>query len=332
MFKASLTTIIVALVLQSGAMAQIYVKNPGNVGIGFSAPAIKLHVNGDNVFQQRITSTGAFAGLYMKSSAATKQLGLHYGSDGTAGLGTNSLRFGRYDPNGDQFGNGWQANPVVFDLDAPDGSLTVDESGTVGIGTTTPYSGYKLDVIGTAKATMLEVNSGTEDGGRLVLRSQGHPDWRIRNFNGLGFFPGEGAPTALWLDNSGTVGIGVMYTEGYKVKVDGSIRAASFVGNSGKPWADYVFDSAYKLPSLPEVKSYISQNHHLFEVPSEEEVNKNGVNVIDNQVILLKKIEELTLYTIEQHEKQQQFEKDLKELKVENAALKATIKELLKKN
>lgn len=332
MFKARSITIIGALAIQAGAMAQIHVKAPGDVGIGTNTPSIKLHVNGGNIFQQQITSSAAFSGLFMKSNAATKKLGLHFGSDGPTGLGTNTLRFGRYDINGDQFGNGWQGNPVVFDLDAPDGSLTVGELGNVGIGTIAPFSAYKLDVIGTVRATMLEINTGTEDGGRLVLRSEGHPDWRIRNFNGLGFFPGEGAPTSLWLDNSGTVGIGVQYTEGHKMKVEGSIKATKFVASSLNEYADYVFDSTYQLPSLSEVKNFISQHHHLPDVPSENEVKRDGLNVGDHQVILLKKIEELTLYTIEQHEKQQQFEKELQEIREENAALRSEIKELKTKS
>jgi hypothetical protein len=255
MFKAGLTTILGALVLQTGALAQIHVKNPGNVGIGNTTPTTKLDISGQNVFQQRIASSGTFAGLYMKSGTATRQLGLHFGSDGCCGVGSNTLRFGRYDLNGNELGNGWQANVVIFDLDGPDASLLVDESGNVGIG---------------------------------------------------------------------------VFNPGYKLHVNGQVRASSFVAD-GNTWADFVFDSSYQLPSLAEVKNYINQHHHLPEVPSAEKVKKDGVNLNDNQVLLLKKIEELTLYVIEQNEKQQLFEKELKAIREENAALKTEVKELKNK-
>jgi hypothetical protein len=89
-----------------------------------------------------------------------------------------------------------------------------------------------------------------------------------------------------------------------------------------------VFDSTFQLPTLPEVKNYINQYHHLPDVPSAEEVNRNGINICDNQVILLKKIEELTLYAIDQNEKLQLIEKKLNDLTVENAVQKAAIKDL----
>jgi hypothetical protein len=59
-----------------------------------------------------------------------------------------------------------------------------------------------------------------------------------------------------------------------------------------------VFDPAYKLHSLSFVKKYIEQNHHLPEVPSAKEMQTNGLDVAGNQMKLLQKVEELTLYTI----------------------------------
>jgi hypothetical protein len=298
MFKAGLTTIIGALVFQTGALAQIYVKNPGDVGIGISTPSTKLHVNGD------ITAGSANGGYHLiVNDVATARWA----------LGTGDYAF--------HIASDYPVTTTWVD------KFVISREGNVGIGTTTPSVYYKLDVVGAAKASLIEINSGTEDGGRLIFRSEGHPEWRVRNANGLGFFPGEGNPTSLWLDNSGTVGIGVQYTEGHKMKVAGSVRATSFVAN-GNTWADYVFDPGYHLPSLPEVKNYITQHHHLPDVPSTEEVKKDGVNISDNQVLLLKKVEELTLYAIDQNEKLQLIEKKLNDLMKENAVQKAEIKDL----
>ena len=65
-------------------------------------------------------------------------------------------------------------------------------------------------------------------------------------------------------------------------------------------WADYVFKKDYKLMPLNEVEKYYKTNNHLPEVPSEKEVKEKGLNVGDISVTLLKKIEELTLYMVEQ--------------------------------
>jgi hypothetical protein len=66
---------------------------------------------------------------------------------------------------------------------------------------------------------------------------------------------------------------------------------------------DYVFKKDYALMPLSEVEKYYKANQHLPEVPSEKEVKENGLNVGDMNVILLKKIEELTLYTVELEKK-----------------------------
>jgi hypothetical protein len=63
-------------------------------------------------------------------------------------------------------------------------------------------------------------------------------------------------------------------------------------------WSDYVFNTDYKLMPLNELKTYIEENKHLPDVPSAEEVNKTGINLGQMDATLLKKIEELTLYTL----------------------------------
>jgi len=63
-------------------------------------------------------------------------------------------------------------------------------------------------------------------------------------------------------------------------------------------WPDYVFHKDYFLRSLPEIENYIQQHQHLPGVPSAADVEKEGLDLGDNQVALLKKIEELTLYII----------------------------------
>jgi len=79
-------------------------------------------------------------------------------------------------------------------------------------------------------------------------------------------------------------------------------------------WPDFVFDKDYNLLSLSEIEQYIKQNHRLPNIPSAKEIEENGVNLGEMQGKLLLKIEELTLYTIEQQKLIEGLEKRLSEI------------------
>ena len=90
------------------------------------------------------------------------------------------------------------------------------------------------------------------------------------------------------------------------------------------PTADFVFANDYKLPTLESVEKHIKEKKHLPEIASAITMEKEGVNIGEFQIKLLQKIEELTLYTIEQNKKLEQQNKQVEELK-------AQMKILLKK-
>ena len=91
----------------------------------------------------------------------------------------------------------------------------------------------------------------------------------------------------------------------YKMAVAGGIitEKIRIATNGTAFWADFVFDPSYKLRTLSEVAQYIKLNKHLPDVPSTAEVNKEGIDLAQTQAILLQKVEELTLYVIEQNKK-----------------------------
>lgn len=72
------------------------------------------------------------------------------------------------------------------------------------------------------------------------------------------------------------------------------------------PTADFVFEETYRLPKLEEVEKHIKEKRHLPEIASAKEMEKEGVNIGEFQIKLLQKIEELTLYTIEQNKQLRQ--------------------------
>ncbi len=111
------------------------------------------------------------------------------------------------------------------------------------------------------------------------------------------------------IKEDGTVGIGTNTPQSL-LSVNGEITCKG-IEVTANGWPDYVFYKDYNLLPLDSVKNYINQNGHLPDVPSEKTIEKNGINLGEMDAILLRKIEELTLYMIE--------------LKKENAELKRAV-------
>jgi len=143
--------------------------------------------------------------------------------------------------------------------------------------------------------------------------------YRLMVKNGASKFEG-----AVYVDTN--LGIGTSnFTDGadtYRLSVKGKVRAEEIkVYNT---WADYVFSPAYELPSLKQVENYIAQNGHLQNVPSAKEITEKGLKLGEMAKIQQEKIEELTLYLIQQNKQMEeqrlyliQQNKEIEELKVQ---------------
>jgi hypothetical protein len=107
------------------------------------------------------------------------------------------------------------------------------------------------------------------------------------------------------------------------VYVNGNLWAKQIVVALANPWPDYVFKPVYHLPSLSEVKIFIDQNQHLPDMPSAENVSKDGLNLGEMLRLQTKKIEELTLYLIEK-------EQQIKEIKAAQQISNQKLQEQLK--
>lgn len=112
----------------------------------------------------------------------------------------------------------------------------------------------------------------------------------------------------LIVDNQ--IAIGTTVQSGYSLAVCGKIRATEVKVNAASEWCDYVFEEDYDLRDLSEVDAFIKKNKHLPEIPSAKVVDKEGIEVSAMMVLMMKKIEELTLYTIEQEKRINQLEKN----------------------
>lgn len=114
----------------------------------------------------------------------------------------------------------------------------------------------------------------------------------------------------------GRTAIGSSYVApGYKLAVNGKIITEEVVVQLRASWPDYVFSNNYNLKPLSEIEEYIKANNHLQNIPSAIEIEKNGVSIGNIVAKQMEKIEELTLYLIEQHKQIEELKKQMEALK-----------------
>lgn len=122
------------------------------------------------------------------------------------------------------------------------------------------------------------------------------------------------AYNALKISGTGLVGIGTDNPDGYKLAVAGKMITEEVVVQLKATWPDYVFEDGYRLRPLSDLAEFIKVNRHLPDVPTGDEVGE-GVSLGEMNVVLLKKIEELTLYLIEQKNEIDELRTEVNRLK-----------------
>lgn len=111
----------------------------------------------------------------------------------------------------------------------------------------------------------------------------------------------------------GSVGIGTT-TPDTKLTVNGTVHAKEVRVDLNGALADYVFEPNYELAPLSDVQTFIQENRHLPNMPSAAQAERNGVSLGEMQNLLLQKIEELTLYTLQQENRIKELEDKLNSL------------------
>jgi chitodextrinase len=110
------------------------------------------------------------------------------------------------------------------------------------------------------------------------------------------------------------LGVGTQNTRGFTMAVAGGILAEELTIELQANWPDYVFNKGYTLPTLEVVERHIQERGHLINVPSASEIKASGLKVGEMQSVLMEKIEELMLYTIEQEKRIKALEAEILKL------------------
>ncbi|MBD3332022.1 hypothetical protein GF356_04160 [candidate division GN15 bacterium] len=267
----------------------------GRVGLGTTNPIVEIHVkdgdgptvrleqdgssgstpqtwdvagNGDSFFVRDVTN-GSKLPFRIKPGAADDSIFI--AADGDIGMGTDG-------PSGD-IGDvtGTQAKLHVRSTEA-----TLSRPGLLYVENASPTAGYRY-LLALKNAAGGGMGFRFVDGSTAIDTNNIGGEYRI-NFE-------DGDNQELSLDAAGNL------------TIDGQLTTAT------QTIPDYVFDESYELMSLAELQDFIQSNGHLPRIPTADEyAQRGGVNVSELQILLLEKIEELTLYTLEQNKRIEQLE------------------------
>jgi hypothetical protein len=280
--------------------------NIGFVGIGTMNPQQNLHIKGvtygDNNNPPVLSAVVRLEDVYNSSAQPAPPPRTAYWD-----IAASSHREGLY-----------------FSTDQGTGTSTplevmrLTESGQIVMGSTgncsTPTN-IKLIVDG----HMLLTDGPTGEPRSIYWGYQCQPEWGIeynQYDHGLNFWNPNTSSSGLvnyrlfLQDGTGYVGIGTNAPK-YELDVCGTIRAQEIILELNTACPDYVFEPEYQLKSFEELRQFIEENGHLPDVPSAKETEENGISVSEMNMILLQKIEELTLYILDLEEQMTEMQKKL---------------------
>lgn len=257
------------------ASHSLFISADEDVGLGTSLPQTKLHLVDTNSptirFEQ--TASGGFP-------QQTWDLLANHGNVYLRDLNLDTIPF------------------AVF-KNAPSNSLRVTQEGNIGNGTASvdaPLHIFRSD--GTARIKVEETSQTAQVREMMEMRNNGGSYFTLTNTNTgrSWYFAHEHNPQGRFMLSHSDGGLQMSLTPGGDMRILGRYYA----GGTQLNVPDYVFGADYALRPLSEVKAFIAENSHLPEVPSAAQIKAEGLDMTEMQLTLLKKIEELTLYTLEQ--------------------------------
>lgn len=315
----------------SGHKDLMIIKSNGNIGVGNTTPDSKLHLSSTDEIVLKLEAD-------TDNSNESHNSRIEMSQDG--GLVKAFVGFDETNHGSNKFVIG-STNGSLSHRDA---FVLNTGNGYIGMGTFSPSSQLHIDQDINNRVGLKVVNSNTGENARTDLRlgngneakdllitknsdgrttnggTQGASIWNIQG--NLRLIAGSGGRGIYVADPTGNVGIGTE-SPSSKLDVAGGIKANQVTLAIGS-FPDYVFKPGYDLLSVDEVEKYIRENGRLPKMPSENEVKAQGMDVGQINVLLVEKVEELTLYLIEQQKQIDRLNQKLNQL---NSAIEVTKKD-----
>jgi len=344
--------LLIALIgVSFGIKAQNTFPTNGNVGIGTTNPTSQLNVGTSTT---NSPSTIAQFGTSVTSGEARVLSLVNSGGGSNQSTSLDFHNGAAWSPTGkiqvQQLGTDTKSKLHFFTYNSGlKNRMTINENGYVGIGTSNPTSQLNIGTSTTnSPSTIAQFGTSVTSGEARVLslvNSGGgsNQSTSLDFHNGAAWSPtgkiqvqqlgtdtksklhfftyNNGLKNRMTINENGYVGIGTINPDS-ELAVNGKIHTkevkVDLIG-----WSDFVFENDYKLPTLAEVEQHIKDKGHLKDIPSAENVKENGILLGKMDSKLLQKIEELTLYTIEQEKRLNSIDLKNETLEKENEILKA---------
>lgn len=335
----------------NGTNNMVLTYDPSYLGLGVMTPESDLHIHSDVTFipgsdggveggDQNITTKGLV--MPKLTSESVIRLTNHYtgitDNDGflIKSYGSDAILTNKEDGHLKLYNNGTTLNldktGEVFIQQGSEKPFVVKANGDIQIANHLTTQGLTTSSFEMNLNNSTAVYSVTAGGGNVATDWNRIESLKISNSNNaLVFYAGgtfnervsfiqSGHNDGVYSDVGGVlalnpfggnVGVGIVNPQ-HALDVKGSMRACKLIANNLDGWCDYVFEEDYELMPLDSLSIFVKEYKHLPEIPTEDEVAENGIDVGEMNKLLLKKVEELSLYIIEQEKRITNLENRLK--------------------